>query len=171
LKLIEEERLKAEKGEPALIQAKMNSLTEPELIRALYQASQAGVSVDLIVRGVCCLRPGVKGLSENIHVYSVIGRFLEHMRVFCFGTEINRKIFLSSADWMERNFFRRVEACFPLRDPAIANRVYREAITCYLSDNQQSWELMNDGGYSKRKVRGKPHSAQQFLLKELTDWK
>ena len=170
LELIEEERLKATRGEQALIQLKMNALTEPELIRALYQASQAGVRIELIIRGVCCLRPGVRGVSENIRVYSVIGRFLEHMRVFCFGVEEGRRIFLSSADWMDRNFFRRVETCFPIRDPILAKRVYREAITYYKSDNLQSWELMNDGGYRKRKTRGKPHSAQRMLLEELTDW-
>jgi polyphosphate kinase len=171
LELIEEERLKATRGEPALIQAKMNALTEPELIRALYQASQAGVRIDLIIRGVCCLRPGVSGVSENILVYSVVGRFLEHMRVFSFGVGESRRIFLSSADWMDRNFFRRVEACFPVRDPALAKRVYREAITNYISDNLQSWELMKDGRYRQRKTRGKPHSAQAALLEELTDWK
>ena len=147
----------------------MNALTEPTLIQALYGASQAGVRIDLIVRGVCCLRPGIPGVSDNVRVHSIVGRFLEHTRVFCFGSDENRLVFLSSADWMDRNFFRRVEACFPLRDPKIAQRVYREAITNYLSDNTQAWELLNDGSYRKTKARGKTHSAQEALQAELAE--
>lgn len=169
LKLIETQRQKALQGQPALIQAKMNGLTEQKVIEALYKASQAGVQIDLIVRGMCCLRPGVKGVSENIHVRSVVGRFLEHMRVFCFGVAEEREVFLSSADWMERNFFLRIETCFPLRDPDLAKRVYQEAISNYLDDNLWSWELSSDGRYREAKKRGKPHSAQERLLVELSE--
>ena len=169
LEKIEAERQKALQGQPALIQAKMNALTEPKTIRALYEASQAGVRVDLIVRGVCCLLPGVSGVSENIRVRSVVGRFLEHMRVYCFGVGEDRKIFLSSADWMDRNFFRRVEACFPIRDPVLAERVYREGLANYLDDNTQAWELLSDGRYQKIKSRGKPYSAQTTLLESLSE--
>ena len=169
LELIEIQRQKALQGEPALIQAKMNALTEPSVIRALYSASQAGVHVDLIIRGICCLRPGVKGVSENIRVRSIVGRFLEHMRVYCFGVDDEREVYLSSADWMDRNLFRRVEACFPVRDVVLAKRVYREAITNYLNDNTQAWELTSDGSYRKFKGRGKPHTAQGALMMELTE--
>ena len=169
LEKIEAERQKALQGQPALIQAKMNALTEPKIIRALYEASQAGVRVDLIVRGVCCLLPGVSGVSENIRVRSLVGRFLEHMRVYCFGVGEDRKIFLSSADWMDRNFFRRVEACFPIRDPVLAERVYREGLANYLDDNTQAWELLSDGKYQKIKSRGKPYSAQTTLLESLSE--
>ena len=169
LELIEIQRQKALQGEPALIQAKMNALTEPSVIRALYSASQAGVHVDLIIRGICCLRPGVKGVSENIRVRSIVGRFLEHMRVYCFGVDDEREVYLSSADWMDRNLFRRVEACFPVRDVVLAKRVYREAITNYLNDNTQAWELTSDGSYRKFKGRGRPHTAQGALMMELTE--
>jgi polyphosphate kinase len=169
LEQIEAERQKALQGQPGLIQAKMNALTEPKIIRALDEASQAGVRVDLIVRGVCCLLPGVSGVSENIRVRSVVGRFLEHMRVYCFGVGEDRKVFLSSADWMNRNFFRRVEACFPIRDPALAERVYREGLAHYLDDNTQAWELLNDGTYQKFKNRGKSYGAQAALLESLSE--
>ena len=169
LEQIEAERQKALQGQPGLIQAKMNALTEPKIIHALYEASQAGVRVDLIVRGVCCLLPGVSGVSDNIRVRSVVGRFLEHMRVYCFGVDEERKVFLSSADWMDRNFFRRVEACFPIRDPALAERVYREGLANYLDDNTQAWELLNDGTYRKFKNRAKSYGAQTALLESLSE--
>ena len=169
LEQIEAERQKALQGQPGLIQAKMNALTEPKIIHALYEASQAGVRVDLIVRGVCCLLPGVSGVSDNIRVRSVVGRFLEHMRVYCFGVDEERKVFLSSADWMDRNFFRRVEACFPIRDPALAERVYREGLANYLDDNTQAWELLNDGTYRKIKNRAKSYGAQTALLESLSE--
>ena len=169
LEQIEAERQKALQGQPGLIQAKMNALTEPKIIHALYEASQAGVRVDLIVRGVCCLLPGVSGVSDNIRVRSVVGRFLEHMRVYCFGVDEERKVFLSSADWMDRNFFRRVEACFPIRDPALAERVYREGLANYLDDNTQAWELLNDGTYRKFKNRAKSYGVQTALLESLSE--
>ena len=169
LEQIEIERQKALQGRPGLIQAKMNALTEPKIIRALYEASQAGVQIDLVVRGVCCLLPGISGISDNIRVRSVLGRFLEHMRVYCFGSGKDRKVFLSSADWMDRNFFRRVEACFPVRDAALAERVYREGLAKYLDDNTQAWELLKDGTYKKLKSRGKPFSAQMALMESLSE--
>ena len=169
LEQIESERQKALQGQPALIQAKMNALTEPKIIHALYQASQAGVRIDLVVRGVCCLLPGITGVSENIRVHSVLGRFLEHMRVYCFGAGKDRRVFLSSADWMDRNFFRRVEACFPIRDSALAERVYREGIAVYLDDNTHAWELLSNGTYRQLKSRSKPYSAQVALLESLTE--
>ena len=115
------------------------------------------------------LSPGGKGVSENIRVRSIVGRFLEHMRVYCFGVDDEREVYLSSADWMDRNLFRRVEACFPVRDVVLAKRVYREAITNYLNDNTQAWELTSDGSYRKFKGRGKPHTAQGALMMELTE--
>ena len=117
----------AANGKKAHIIAKMNSLLEPAIIEELYAASIAGVRIDLIVRGVCGLKPGIKGLSENIRVCSIIGRFLEHHRIFYFANDGAEDVYLSSADWMERNFFRRIELCFPLLDPALKRRVIREA--------------------------------------------
>jgi polyphosphate kinase len=152
-------------GKPARIIAKMNQLTDPAVIRALYEASQAGVKIDLIVRGVCVLRPGIKGVSENIHVRSIVGRFLEHSRVFCFHNDGDPQVFLSSADWMERNLYKRVEVCFPVEDKRQLARVIEESLDNYLSDNSQAWALQPDGTY-KRLTHGshKPRSAQQTLL-------
>ncbi|MES1928897.1 polyphosphate kinase [Salinisphaera dokdonensis CL-ES53] len=138
----------AEAGRPAGIIAKMNSLVEPQVIRALYAASQAGVSIDLIVRGVCCLRPGVPGVSDNIRVRSVVGRFLEHTRVFHFVNDDTPEVYLASADWMDRNFFRRVETCFPVTAAPLYDRVRRE-LALYLSDNSQAWLLGSDGRYER----------------------
>ena len=135
LRRIEEEIAAAERGEPARIAAKMNSLSDPAMIRSLYRASQAGVRVDLIVRGICCLRPGVPGWSENIHVRSILGRFLEHTRVYCFHAGGETKVYASSADWMERNLYRRVETCFPLQERALRERVIDECLEAYLADD------------------------------------
>ena len=158
----------ARAGEKARIIAKMNALLEPETIHALYEASQAGVEIDLIVRGVCALRPGVPGLSENIRVRSVIGRFLEHHRIFFFLSGGDEKIFLSSADWMERNFFRRIELAFPILDPKLKKRVINEGLKFYLADNQQSWEMNANGDYTRKtSSRAKPHSAQAELMLSL----
>ncbi len=166
--LIEAETRSAEKGKVARIRAKMNSLIEPQVIQALYQASSAGVKVELIVRGICALRPGIKDVSENIVVRSVIGRFLEHTRVFCFENRGQPKVYLSSADWMGRNFFNRVETCFPVEDEDLRDRVIREAFDLYLEDNCQAWELRSDGSYRKVKQgRNKRASAQTKLLEEL----
>ncbi len=157
----------ARAGRPARIIAKMNSLLEPEIIEALYEASGAGVDIDLIVRGVCSLRPGVKGLSENIRVRSVIGRFLEHHRIFYFFADGEEKIYLSSADWMERNFFRRIEVCFPVLEPRLKQRVIKEGLKSYLSDNCQAWEMDGDGGYVIRPSKRARSSAQERLLADM----
>ena len=153
----------ARAGQKARIIAKMNSLLEPETIAALYEASQAGVRIDLIVRGVCALRPGVPGLSDNIRVRSIIGRFLEHHRVFCFHAGGEEKVYLSSADWMDRNFFRRIELAFPILDRKLKRRVIVEGLQTYLRDNQGAWEMDGDGGYHRRSGRGQPRSAQREL--------
>jgi polyphosphate kinase len=154
----------AKAGHKAQIIAKMNSLLEPEIIEAMYEASQAGVQIDLIVRGVCALRPGVKGLSENIRVRSVIGRFLEHHRIFYFHADGEDKVLLGSADWMERNFFRRIEVVFPVLDPRLKRRVLKEGLRLYLHDNCQSWEMDSSGRYSIRPTRRVRACAQDALL-------
>ncbi len=146
---IEEEAERARRGEPARIIAKMNSLADPSLIRALYRASQAGVEIDLVVRGICCLRPGVPGVSERIRVRSIVGRFLEHHRVFWFLAGGEGRCWLSSADWMGRNLFRRVELAFPVEKPKLARRVVREALELPLADNAQAWVLEPDGRYRR----------------------
>lgn len=155
----------ARKGGKARIVAKMNSLVEREVINAMYEASQAGVEIDLIVRGVCMLRPGVPGLSEKIHVRSIIGRFLEHHRIFYFLADGKENIYLSSADWMERNFFKRIELAFPILDPKLKKRVITEGLKFYLADNQQGWEMNSAGAYQRRRsARAKPHNAQGELM-------
>ena len=164
---IEREIEHAKRGRPAAIYAKMNALVEPQIVAALYRASQAGVTVDLIVRGICQLRPQIKGVSDNITVRSIIGRFLEHTRVYCFENGGDREVFLSSADWMSRNFFSRVETCFPVEDPQLKERVFRETIQVYLSDNSQAWTLQSDGSYVQKQGRRR-RSAQETLLKDLS---
>ena len=157
----------ARAGGKARIIAKMKSLQEPQIIHALYEASQAGVKVDLIVRGFCLLRPGVKGLSENIRVRSIIGRVLEHHRIFYFYAQGCEDVYLSSADWMERNVFKRIELAFPILDRKIKKRVIHEGLRFYLSDNQQTWEMNGEGGYTRRKPSSrqvKPRSAQMGLM-------
>jgi polyphosphate kinase len=154
----------AKAGGKGQIIVKMNSLLEPEIIEALYEASQAGVQVDLIVRGVCALRPGVKGLSENIRIRSVIGRFLEHHRIFYFHANGEDKVYLGSADWMERNFFRRIEVVFPVLEPKLKRRVIKEGLRLYLHDNCQSWEMDNDGLYAVLPSRRVRACAQEALL-------
>lgn len=167
---IQAEAETARAGGKAMIVAKMNSLLEPETIHALYEASRAGVTIDLLVRGVCALRPGVPGLSENIRVRSIIGRFLEHHRIFYFYAGGEEKVYLSSADWMERNFFRRIELAFPVLDPKLKKRVINEGLKFYLADNQQSWDMNGDGVYQRRRnARAKPHSAQGELMVTLGD--
>lgn len=147
LERIARETAHAEDGKPARICAKMNSLTEPEVIRALYRASRAGVQVQLVVRGICCLRPGMPGLSENIRVRSILGRFLEHSRVYHFANNGAPETYAASADWMERNLFQRVETCFPILDAKAAARVLREAIELAYQDNRSAWELQPNGRY------------------------
>jgi polyphosphate kinase len=157
----------AKAGRKAHIIAKMNSLLEPEIIEALYSASQAGVQVDLIVRGVCCLRPGVPGLSENIRVRSVIGRFLEHHRIYYFHADGQEMMYLASADWMERNFFRRIEVGFPVLDPKLKRRVIKEGLRGYLADNCQAWDMDSEGNYRIKPSRRVRTCAQDLLLGEL----
>ncbi len=167
IKAIENETARARNGEPARIVAKMNALLEPQVIAALLEASQAGVEIELIIRAVCALRPGIPGVSENIRVRSIIGRFLEHHRVFYFWNGGQEDIYLSSADWMDRNFFRRIETCFPVLDEKIKKRVINEGITPYLKDNMQAWEMQPNGSYKKRTRKGRGYSSQDHLLKLL----
>jgi polyphosphate kinase len=165
LDLINREAEIARKGKPGRIIAKMNALVEPTIIEALYAASQAGVRVDLIVRGICCLKPGIKGVSENITVRSIVGRFLEHTRIYYFHDGGEEKLYLSSADWMDRNFFRRVEACFPIEDKRMKKKILKEGIMNYLADNSQSWILQSDGRYKKNSPgSSKIRNAQLQLL-------
>ena len=165
---IDNEVQNAKAGKPARIIAKMNALLEPEIIKALYVASGAGVKVDLIIRGVCALRPGIVGLSENIRVLSIIGRFLEHTRIFYFHSGGAHAIYLSSADWMDRNFFRRIEICFPVLDTKLKKRVLVEGLNVYLKDNRQAWEMDSDGNYHLRSARrSKKLCAQEMLLMKL----
>jgi polyphosphate kinase len=169
LDAIENETRIAKSGKPARIIAKMNALLEPQVIEALCSASQAGVKIDLIVRGVCALRPGVAGLSENITVISIIGRFLEHTRIFYFRNDLAHDLYLSSADWMDRNFFRRIEVCFPILDEKLKKRVLDEGLKSYLKDNSQAWE-MDCNGFWHRKIpsaRAAVYCAQPALLLEL----
>ena len=162
---IRNEAVLAAEGKPARIVAKMNSLLEPIIIEELYAASQAGVKIELIVRGVCGLKPGIAGLSENIRVRSIVGRFLEHSRIFHFHNDGAEDTYLASADWMDRNFFRRIELCFPVLDPALKRRVIREGLLPYLADNCQAWEMDAEGGYKRVKPRrGRRRSAQEELL-------
>ena len=177
---IEAEIANATAGRPAGVTAKMNQLFEPEVIHALYRASGAGVRVQLIVRGICSLRPGVKGVSENITVRSVVGRFLEHARIFVFENGGDRRVYLSSADWMERNFFSRVETCFPIEDEDTRRAVIEQGIEPYLRDNVQAWLLQSDGRYERASARDAAKneenggdepprlSAQEWLLEQLT---
>jgi polyphosphate kinase len=159
---IDREAEHARAGKPARIVAKLNALTEPTVIQALYRASRAGVSVDLIVRGVCCLRPGVPGVSERIKVRSIVGRFLEHSRVYDFENGGDREVYCASADWMDRNLFRRIEVAFPLESPEFRARMADE-LNLYLADDAQAWELASNGQYS-RAVGDGNLSAQAKLL-------
>jgi len=164
LRKLEREAEHARAGRPARVIAKMNALVDPQAIEALYRCSRAGVKIDLIVRGVCALRPGVPGVSENIAVRSIVGRFLEHSRVFYFENGGEPDLSCASADWMERNFFRRVEVAFPISLPEHAERVRRD-LDVYLADNCQSWTLQPDGRYERlRSDGGRAVNAQTELL-------
>ncbi|WP_076593868.1 polyphosphate kinase 1 [Herminiimonas arsenitoxidans] len=169
IRAIRNEAKIAKAGRPGRIIAKMNALLDESVIRALYAASADGVKIDLIVRGACALRPGVPGLSDNIRVRSIVGRFLEHSRIYYFRNDLAHDVYLSSADWMNRNLFRRIEVAFPIIDPALKKRVIEEGLNPYLKDNLNSWELDSNGIYQKRKPRGKSgaFSAQQHLMQVL----
>ena len=168
---IDREARFARAGRSAYIVAKMNSLTEVEVIKALYMASRAGVKIDLIIRGICRLRPGIPGISDNIRVRSIVGRFLEHPRVYSFYNDGDPELYCSSADWMTRNLVRRVEAAFPIEAAHLKRRVIREGFEVYLLDNQQAWELNADATYTRvERAPGEPaRSAQGMLLAELTE--
>jgi polyphosphate kinase len=170
LGLIERETRNARAGITGHIIAKLNALVEPEVIRALYEASNAGVFVDLIVRGICCLRPGVPGVSDNIRVRSIVGRFLEHSRCYYFHNGGSEEIYCASADWMERNFFRRIELMFPILDEAMKTRIMAD-LDVYLADNVQAWELRADGQYvlATPAPGDEPLAAQATLLRQLAE--
>ena len=164
LSLITKQTERARKGEPARIIAKMNSLVDPSVIRGLYAASQAGVDIDLMVRGICCLRAGVKGLSERIRVYSVVDRFLEHSRVFAFGPPDACDVFIASADWMPRNFVRRIEVMCPIEDPHLKERLIGEVLGTALRDNVKARALQSDGHYLRVERPGVAVRSQTTLL-------
>lgn len=165
--LIRREIEHRQNGSHARIVAKMNALVDPQIIATLYEASQAGVQIDLIVRGICCLRPGVEGVSENIRVISVVGRFLEHSRIYYFHNNGQEEVFIGSADWMPRNLDRRVEAIAPVEDPEIAQDLF-EILGIMLSDNRQAWELQSDGTYIQRHPpEGTPQQSSQQILMDI----
>jgi polyphosphate kinase len=167
VEMIRRERERAERGEPAALLFKMNALTDPQMIQELYLASQAGVKVDLVIRGICCLRPGIPDVSENIRVVSLVGRFLEHARAFIFNGGENEEVYLGSADLMERNLNRRVETMFPLREAAHRQRV-RRILELQLADTANSWELRSDGSYEHRHPENgeEPLDSMALLLED-----
>ncbi len=167
LKKIDRERNNARQGLPARIIAKMNSLTETRIIEALYKASMAGVEIDLIIRGICCLRPGMEGVSENIRVRSIVGRFLEHTRVFYFQNNGESEVYCSSADWMDRNMFHRVEISFPIQTKRISKEIFKH-LEYYLKDNTQSWVLLPDGTYQRAFNDEPAFCAQLQLMDDMT---
>ena len=166
LELIAREAEHARAGRPARIVAKMNALVDPAMIRALYAASEAGVQIDLMVRGICCLRPGLPGVSESIRVFSIVGRFLEHSRLWYFANGGGGEYYMGSADWMQRNFDRRVEVVTPIDDPALHPRLH-SLLETYLADNRHSWSLTADGTYEQRTPAGsREHDSQEALMRE-----
>jgi polyphosphate kinase len=171
LELIRREARNAKEGKPARIKAKMNALTEEGVIRALRAASQAGAEIDLIVRGACALRPGVPGISENIRVRSILGRFLEHHRIWYFENAGDPEVWLASADWMGRNLFRRIEVAFPILDPVLKRRVVDEGLDPYLADGADAWHLAADGCWTRGAgaSRDRRAAAQAQLLERMRD--
>ncbi|NES69874.1 MAG: RNA degradosome polyphosphate kinase, partial [Okeania sp. SIO2D1] len=166
IKLINREIENCQKGKTGRIVAKMNSLVDSKIIAKLYEASQAGVKIDLIVRGICCLRPGLEGVSENIKVVSIIGRYLEHSRIFYFYNNAQEELYIGSADWMPRNLDRRVEAITPVEDPDLTKEL-QEIMGILLSDNRQAWDLQSDGQYIQRRpVDNSPELGSHKILME-----
>ena len=162
---IERETAHAKAGRPARIVAKLNAMSESHVIEALYRASQAGVEIDLIVRGACTLRPGLPGISERIRVRSIIGRFLEHSRVYWFANDGEPELYCASADWMARNLMRRIEIAFPILDAELSARVFEDTLANSMADNTQAWLLDSDGRYTRAEPGDNPpYSAQQSLL-------
>jgi polyphosphate kinase len=161
--LIQRETAHARAGRPAAIKAKMNALVDPAIIALLYEASQAGVQIELVVRGMCSLRPGLEGVSDNIRVSSVIGRFLEHSRLFWFANGGSDEMYIGSADWMARNLDRRVEAVVPIEDPDLHARLLR-LINTYLSDNSTAWDMQADGSFSRRIPEDDSIAVQASLM-------
>ncbi len=169
LKAIQNETQLAKNGKPASIIAKMNSLLDAQIISALYEASCAGVQIDLIIRGACALRPGVQNVSDNIRIRSIIDRFLEHSRIFYFSNDGKQDVYLSSADWMDRNFFRRIEVSFPILNTSLKKRIINEGLKLYLKDNCQAWEMNQEGIYTRKNLHMTPsHHAQLTLLAKLS---
>jgi len=168
--LIDNEISNAREGKKAYIIAKVNSLVDEGIIRKLYEASCAGVKIDLIVRGICCLKPGVEGISENISVRSIVGRFLEHSRIFYFLNDGDEKIYLASADWMTRNLDRRVELMFPVEEKDIFSRI-KETLEIYLKDNVKARILTSDGSYTRSHGKGRKLINSQECLYEFSKCK
>jgi polyphosphate kinase len=169
IQLIERERDNARAGKPGRIVAKLNALVDQELIEKLYEASCAEVTIDLIVRGICCLRPKIPGLSENIRVISIVGRFLEHSRIYYFENAGDMSVYLSSADWMPRNFFRRIEVAFPIETPALRDQIINDVIPTFLHDRVKARELQPDGTYRRLKPEGpEPVRQAQWQFREVS---
>jgi polyphosphate kinase len=165
--MIDREAEQARKGKPARIIIKVNAIVEEQAIQALYRASQAGVKIELIVRGICCLRPGIPGVSDNIEVRAIIGRFLEHSRIYAFLNGGDWLVYASSADLMDRNMFKRVETCFPISDKKLAERILAD-LNMYSLDNTQAWLLQNDGQYIHLNSADSPaYQVQSELLKSI----